>query len=108
MSAESRPYSRTSPSVGAVISDRTLSSVLLPAPFGPMMPTASPRLRLKLTSCSAQKGSYDGHTRDHVRPSQLCEASPAVLGSQYRFDTCATSSSTIVFRSHPPPSRRRT
>src|SRR3954471_20611752 len=34
--------------------ERILSSVLLPAPFGPMMPTTSPTPTLKLTSLSAQ------------------------------------------------------
>ena len=73
-----------------MISDRTLSNVLLPAPFGPMMPTASPRFRLKLTSRSAQNGSYDGHMRDHARLSQLLEPFSVEWGSQYRFETWAT------------------
>src|SRR5437660_580599 len=35
--------------------ERILSSVLLPAPLRPMMPTTSPRFTSKLTSFSAQK-----------------------------------------------------
>src|SRR5262245_20813579 len=35
--------------------ERIFRSVLLPAPFGPMMPTTSPTPTVKLTSFSAQK-----------------------------------------------------
>src|SRR5689334_10663764 len=42
------------PSVGGVIRDRTFSSVLLPAPFGPTIPITSPTSTSKLTSRSAQ------------------------------------------------------
>src|ERR1035441_1727997 len=38
---------------------RIFSSVLLPAPFRPIMPTTSPRLTSKETSLSAQKSSTD-------------------------------------------------
>ena len=37
--------------------DRILSSVDLPAPLRPMMPSTSPRLTSKLTSLSAQNSS---------------------------------------------------
>ena len=40
----------TRPSVGSVMRDRILSSVLLPAPLRPMMPTTSPCLTSKETS----------------------------------------------------------
>src|ERR1039457_6624837 len=42
------------PLVGSVIRDRILSSVLLPAPFRPMMPTASPCFTSNETSRRAQ------------------------------------------------------
>ena len=42
------------PSVGSVIRERIFSSVDLPAPFRPMMPTTSPGFTSKLTSLSAQ------------------------------------------------------
>ena len=41
---------RHRPSVGSVIRDRIFSSVDLPAPLRPMMPTTSPRLISKVTS----------------------------------------------------------
>src|SRR6185437_13884399 len=44
----------TMPHVGFVILERILSNVLLPAPFRPIMPTASPRLIEKDTFCNAQ------------------------------------------------------
>ena len=37
-----RPCTSTCPVVGAVIPVRSLSRVLLPAPFSPMMPTVEP------------------------------------------------------------------
>ena len=42
------------PRVGVVMRDRILSSVLLPAPLRPMMPTTSPRVISNETSSSAQ------------------------------------------------------
>ena len=54
-----RPRRCTRPSVGSVMRLRIFSSVLLPAPFRPMMPTTSPRLTSKETSFSAQKSSAD-------------------------------------------------
>src|SRR5215831_14581511 len=42
------------PFVGGVMRERIFRSVLLPAPFGPMMPTTSPTPTLKVTSLSAQ------------------------------------------------------
>ena len=52
-----RPSISTRPSVGSVMRDRILSSVVLPAPLWPMMLTSSPRLISKLTSRSAQNSS---------------------------------------------------
>src|SRR5687768_9298156 len=52
-----RPLIETRPSVGSVMRDRTLSSVVLPAPLWPMMLTTSPRLISKSTSRSAQNSS---------------------------------------------------
>jgi hypothetical protein len=45
------------PRVGSVMRLRILSSVLLPAPFLPMMPTTSPFPTSNDTSRSAQKSS---------------------------------------------------
>ncbi len=54
-SEPTRPSSVTCPSVGSVMRLRIFSSVLLPAPLRPMMPTTSPRLTSKQTSLRAQK-----------------------------------------------------
>src|SRR5581483_9809500 len=43
------------PDVGSVMGERSLSRVLLPAPFRPMMPMTSPTRTSKETSRSAQK-----------------------------------------------------
>ena len=61
-----RPRILTRPSVGSVMRERILSSVILPAPLRPMMPSTSPRLTSKLTSLSAQNSST---------------ASPATIGA---------------------------
>ena len=57
ISAASRPSSVMVPLVGAVMRESSLSSVLLPAPLWPMMPSVSPRATSKLTSFTAQKSS---------------------------------------------------
>ncbi len=49
-----RPVMSARPVVGSVIRDRIFSSVLLPAPFRPMIPTTSPGFTSKDTSFSAQ------------------------------------------------------
>jgi len=49
-----RPLICTLPLVGAVIRERILSSVLLPAPLRPMMPRISPCSTSNETSLSAQ------------------------------------------------------
>ena len=50
----------TRPAVGSVMRLRIFSSVLLPAPLRPMMPTTSPCVTSKETSRRAQKDSEDG------------------------------------------------
>src|SRR5512135_3658663 len=52
-----RPWMSIAPVVGRVIRVRSLSSVLLPAPLRPMIPTTSPWRISKSTSRSAQKAS---------------------------------------------------
>ena len=52
-----RPLMVTRPAVGSVMRERIFSSVDLPAPLRPMMPTTSPRLTSKETSFSAQNSS---------------------------------------------------
>ena len=51
------PWTSTEPSDGWMIPASTWSSVLLPAPFGPMTPRDSPRTRLNDTLRRAQNGS---------------------------------------------------
>ena len=55
--------------VGSVMRDRIFSSVLLPAPLRPMMPTTSPGWTSNETSCSAQKSLHR-----HVAAADLPEA----------------------------------
>ena len=49
--------------VGSVMRDRIFSSVLLPAPLRPMMPTTSPRAISNDTSSSAQNSVASGGLR---------------------------------------------
>src|SRR3978361_1777227 len=53
MPAKSRPIKRTSPAVGRNRPVTTLTSVVLPAPFGPTTETNSPSLTWKQTLFSA-------------------------------------------------------
>src|SRR3978361_1481294 len=53
MPAKSRPIKRTSPAVGRNRPVTTLTSVVLPAPFGPTMETNSPSSTWKDTLSSA-------------------------------------------------------
>lgn len=53
--AMSVPPTQTSPSVMRSIPVRTLISVVLPEPFGPMSPRISPRPRVRLTPSTARK-----------------------------------------------------
>ena len=69
-----RPFSSTRPFVGSVIRDRIFSSVLLPAPLRPMIPTTSPGCTSKDTSSSAQKSSVPASTaffRNGVRANSV-------------------------------------
>src|SRR2546428_381169 len=59
-SEPTRPSRTTDPVVGSVIRDRIFNSVLLPAPFRPITPSASPWRTSKDTSRSAQKESDAG------------------------------------------------
>ncbi len=52
-----RPWISAVPLVGSVMRESILSSVLLPAPLRPIMPTTSPRLTSKETSLSAHRSS---------------------------------------------------
>jgi hypothetical protein len=47
------PSANSSPEVGATTPDRALKKVVLPAPFGPMMPTSSPGANAALTASTA-------------------------------------------------------
>src|ERR1051326_9126938 len=49
------PRKRISPDVGRCAPTRQEKSVVLPAPFGPMMPKTSPSATSKLTSASASR-----------------------------------------------------
>ena len=71
--------------------ERIFSSVDLPAPLRPMMPSTSPRLTSKLTSLSAQNSStvvagdelaaarhVDGRAREALRASRAMTSRSAV------------------------------
>ena len=55
MPAMSSPLKRTTPRVGLSRPVRTLTSVVLPAPFGPTIETSSPSATESVTSSSATK-----------------------------------------------------
>src|SRR2546423_5009638 len=61
--ASERPSSLMSPLAGASSLEMTRSSVVLPAPFGPMTATDSPAFTSRLTSKSAWKLAYRALTR---------------------------------------------
>ena len=67
-SEPTRPRIRAEPTVGSVMRARIFSSVLLPAPLRPMMPTTSPWPTRNVTSRSAQIDSREG--RPSFRPVQ--------------------------------------
>ncbi len=71
-----RPRISTRPSVGAVIRERIFNNVLLPAPFGPMMPTICPRSTSKDTCRNAQTGTFG--VRRRVRPLRGCRRAFAI------------------------------
>src|SRR4051794_35191298 len=62
MPAISRPKKRTSPTVGRSKPVTTLTSVVLPAPFGPTIETNSPSLTWNETSLSALNTPKDFET----------------------------------------------
>ena len=80
-SVEMWPLTSTTPSDGWMMPASASSSVLLPAPLGPMTPTDSPRRTSKSTSRSAQKWP-------------LC-AAPVGAGSRR---SCAASSCCVNWR----------
>src|SRR5437667_9045695 len=49
----SRPSASSCPEVGGVTPEIALNKVVLPAPFGPMMPTSSPAAKLASTASTA-------------------------------------------------------
>src|SRR2546423_14420525 len=73
-SEPTRPFTSTSPSVGAVMRERIFKSVDFPAPLRPMMPTTSPRLTSKETSFRAQNVSGEaGSGKREVEVRSNCE-----------------------------------
>ena len=85
-----RPLIATRPSVGSVMRDRILSSVVLPAPLRPMMLTTSPRLISKSTSRSAQNSSTTSPST-MARPRSMS----APLRSALRTPRDSTSTNTV-------------
>ena len=77
--ADAAAQARPRRSVGGVTRERTFSSVLLPAPLGPMIPNVSPRLDLEETSRSAQNSSRALRRR---RPSAAGAAVSVSLSSR--------------------------
>ena len=75
-----RPCNSAIPSVGSVIRERILSNVLLPAPFGPITPTISPRATSKDTSSRAQtkRSSRSSLARKGARTIRECVPEHAV------------------------------
>ena len=53
-----RPCPTTRPVVGGVTRESSLSSVVLPAPLGPMTPRIVPRGTLNVTFCSAHRSRF--------------------------------------------------
>src|SRR5215216_111787 len=82
MSAARRPRMRISPSVGAVMPESSLNIVLLPAPFGPMIPSTSPTGTSTSMSRTAQKSCFAGRSASF----QLRRV-PGRL-TRYRLPTC--------------------
>src|SRR3989442_2484904 len=77
------PLKTTAPASGARAPDSTFSSVVLPAPFGPTTPTASPRLSVRLTPSStdsARKRLRTSTAASVAGPSVTIRNYPAVYG----------------------------
>src|SRR3954463_8572284 len=75
-----RPNTSASPVLGMVIRLRILSSVLLPAPLRPTMPTTSPSWISSDTSLSAQNSSCSARAKGCF--SRCVSASAAVVGAE--------------------------
>src|SRR5512146_3142651 len=87
----SSPRKRTVPALGRRKPDRTLRSVVLPAPFGPTMPTASRGSRLKSTSSSTTSAPNRFRIPAAERTAMPSAGCTAVVGSavvrlQFRAD----------------------
>src|SRR3954466_1862944 len=76
--AATRPRVRDTPSVGAVILARILSTVLFPAPLAPTMPSDSPSASEKLTSRSDQISRLGPLDRPIIRAAAALRASRGV------------------------------
>ncbi len=76
-----RPWIDTVPCVGSVIRERIFSSVLLPAPLRPMMPTTSPARTSKLMSRIAQSCSS---AEPRLRPRNMRKGAAAIDASESR------------------------
>src|SRR5262249_61424259 len=88
------PRTSTLPSSGTSSPARIFSSVDLPEPLEPMMPTKLPDGTLKLTSRSAEKSSYvTGRNRDSSRSAMLVCRS---CGMRYVFETCRISMASML------------
>ena len=80
------PLISTRPSVGSVMCESTLSSVLLPAPLRPMIPSTSPCLTSRSTSLSAQSSS------------EVCVAAPGWrMRSSGRLAACTSVSRSVRY-----------
>src|SRR4030095_7547720 len=77
------------PSDGKVILERSLRSVDLPAPFGPMIPTTSPLSILRLISFNAKKNSRLIPLPSHHEERLLRMSDFLTLPLSYDFDSPA-------------------
>src|SRR5262249_26364959 len=79
------------PCVGVVTRERILRIVLLPAPFGPISPTVSPRRISKLTSLRAQNSWVSPESRRKALRASRASSSRREMyqpwRSRYFFDT---------------------
>ena len=72
-SAATRPLTLTLPVVGWVVPVISLSSVLLPAPLMPMIPTAWPGSRAKEMSCSTHFREWRGRAKGSTHSARRCQ-----------------------------------
>src|SRR5262245_17877477 len=91
------------PCVGVVTRERILRIVLLPAPFGPISPTVSPRRISKLTSLRAQNSRVSPDSRRKAlrarRASSSRRETYQPLCRRYFFDTRSNRIATSFMRS---------